>query len=223
MRSLPAAARGQTLLLRIAPYGTPTPEKPAYLQPVITRLEARVGKPACAEFLSASLRDLPDRYFRDARRKYRKAANIDAFLDQRKQEFVARLEACWQAGRPFFVQEITERVLAYVRADPEIGGGRRVGNLIYETKIPYQTQRYLDETDPVLKRYYYCHCPWAREAMKNGDVTLAETFCACSGGFHKKPFEVIFQQKLQVDVLESVLKGDARCRFAIHLPADALS
>jgi hypothetical protein len=25
-------------------------------------------------------------------------------------------------------------------------------------------------------------------------------------------------QRIKVDVLESVLQGDARCRFAIHLP-----
>jgi hypothetical protein len=204
----------------VAPYGTPTPEKPAYLQPVIERLEAKIGKPACADFLSTGLRDLPTRYFLDARRKYRKAADMDAFLRQRKDEFVAHLEACLQAGRPFFAQEITADVLAFVRADPEIGGGRREGHVIYETKIPYNTQKYLEESDPVLRRYHYCHCPWAREAIKNGDVRLAETFCSCSGGFHKKPFEVIFKQALKVDVLESVLKGDDRCRFAIHLPAE---
>jgi hypothetical protein len=47
----------------VAPYGTPTPDKPAYLHPVIEQLETRVGVDACKEFLSASLRDLPDEYF----------------------------------------------------------------------------------------------------------------------------------------------------------------
>jgi hypothetical protein len=36
-------------------------------------------------------------------------------------------------------------------------------------------------------------------------------------GFHKKPWEVIFGRTIQADVLESVLQGDMRCRFAIHL------
>jgi hypothetical protein len=83
------------------------------------------------------------------------------------------------------------------------------------------TQQYLAETDPALRRYYACHCPWVRDAIKNDDVKLAEIFCQCSGGFHKKPFEIIFERPLKVEVLESVLKGDSRCRFAIHIPEEA--
>jgi predicted hydrocarbon binding protein len=43
-------------------------------------------------------------------------------------------------------------------------------------------------------------------------------FCHCSAGFHKKPWEAALGQKIQVDVLESVLAEADRCRFAIHLP-----
>jgi hypothetical protein len=82
------------------------------------------------------------------------------------------------------------------------------------------TSAYLAETDPILKHYYYCHCPWAREAIKNGDVTLAATFCNCSAGFHKKPWEVALGQPVRAEVLESVLMGDDRCRLAIHLPLE---
>ncbi len=38
----------------------------------------------------------------------------------------------------------------------------------------------------------------------------------------KKPWEVIFEGPLEAEVLESVLQGDLRCRFAIHLPAGAI-
>jgi hypothetical protein len=81
----------------------------------------------------------------------------------------------------------------------------------------YLTKAYLAESDPTLKRYYYCHCPWAREAVKSGE-NVAPIFCNCSAGFHKKPWEGALGQKIQVEVLESVLQGDDRCRFAIHLP-----
>ena len=202
----------------VAPYGTPSPDKPAYLHPVIEQLEARMGSDTCNEFLSASLRDLPDEYFLPEREKFRQASDIDAYLRQRKGAFVAQLEECQREGRLFFAQEVTEEVLDFVHSDPEMGGGRREGNIIYETKIPYMTKQYLVETDPTLKRYYACHCPWARDAIKDGKVKLAERLCQCSGGFHKKPFEVIFECPLKVEVLESVLRGDARCRFAISLP-----
>lgn len=207
----------------VAPYGIPTPEKPIYVQPVLCRLEARVGEAACQEFLSASLRDLPDEYYLHEREKYRLAGNVDAYLRQRKDAFLAELEACQRDGRLFFSQEITDEVINFVRFDPEMGGGRREGNIIYEVKIPYQTKQYLEATDPTLKRYYGCHCPWARSALINQDVQPATTFCYCSGGFHKKPWEMIFEQPLRVEVLESILKSDERCRFAIYLPQDLVA
>ncbi len=204
----------------VAPYGTPSPEKPAYVQPVVSRLERQIGAEASSEFLSACLRDLPAEYFLPEYEMYSTSADIDDYLRQRKDAFMAELEACQREGRLFFAQEITQGVLDFVRNDPEIGGGRRVGNVIYETKIPYMAQKYLDEDDPTTKRYYACHCPWARDAIRKGDVEPAKTFCQCSGGFHKKPLEAALGKPLRVEVLESALRGDTRCRFAIYLETD---
>lgn len=207
----------------IAPIGLPSVEKPGYMHPVLHRLQGKVGDEACKTMLSASLRDLPDAYFQDAKERFEGSKDVDEYLVKKKEAFVAQLEACQNEGRLFFSQEITDEVLAFVRQEPEIGGGVRDGNVIYETKIPYMAKQYLAEANPTLKRYYYCHCPWAREAVKNSDVEFAEIFCYCSGGFHKKPWEVALGQPLEVEVLETVLKGDERCRFAIHLPQEAIS
>ncbi len=204
----------------VAPYGTPSPEKPGYLQPVIRRLEQRVGTDACRQLLSSSLRDLPDEYYEPEKEKLRRAGSVDAYLHQRKEAFLAELEACMRDGRQFYAQEITPAVIDFVRNDPEMGGGRREGGVIYETKIPYMTAKYLEATDPKRKRYYACHCPWAREAILKDDVQLAETFCQCSGGFHKKPLEAALARPFKVTVLESALKGDMRCRFALSVATE---
>lgn len=201
----------------VIPFGTPTPEKPAYMHPVIARLEQRVGADACRALLSDSLRDLPEVYYQQDRELFQSSDDIDHYLRKKKASFIEQLETCQQEGRLFFAQEVTNEVLEYVRNTPEVGGGVRNGNIVYETKIPFLTKEYLSEEDQELKRYYYCHCPWAREAVRSGEK-VAPIFCNCSAGFHKKPWEAIFQQKIEVDVLESVLKGDDRCRFAIHLP-----
>jgi predicted hydrocarbon binding protein len=202
----------------IAPFGLPSPEKPRYMQPVIARLEVIVGPEACRALLSDSLRDLPD--YAWEREIFQSCANVDEYIAKKKQKFLEQMEACRREGRLFFAQEVTDEVLEFIRNVPEMGGGVRVGNIVYETKIPFLTQAYLDESDPTLKRYYYCHCPWAREAVKSGQP-VAPIFCHCSAGFHKKPWEGALGQKVQVDVLESVLQGDDRCRFAIHLPENA--
>lgn len=205
----------------IAPMGLPTSAKPATMHPVVERLEAEVGTAACKALLGDSLRDLPDEYFQQEWQRFQGVAgDIDEYLRLRKQAFVEQLETCQREGRLFFAQEVTDEVLAFVKNDPEIGGGRREGNLIYETKIPFMTPQYLAATDPVMKRYYYCHCPWAREAIKSGNVRLAPIFCNCSAGFHKKPWEVALDQPVKAEVLESVLKGDDRCRFVIELPVE---
>ncbi len=202
----------------VAPLGTPSTEKPGYMFPVLERLTNKVGRKAVEQLLSACLRDLPNGYYRNQRRRYLRSRNIDEYLLAEHRYFVRTLKKCQQAGELFFAQEITDPVLDFVRKDPEMGGGVRVGHIIYETKIPYNAKQFLAEEEPLLKRYYACHCPWAREAIRTGTVAVDPIFCNCSAGFTKKPWEVIFGQPLRVEVLESVLRGELRCRFAIHLP-----
>lgn len=201
----------------IAPFGIPTPVKPSYMHPVVERLETAIGSDACRVLLSDSLRDLPETYYQHDHELFFSSSDIDEYLLKKKAAFIQQMETCQREGRLFFAQEVTDEVLDYIRNTAEMGAGVREGNIIYETKIPFMTKEYLAEKDQQHKRYYYCHCPWAREAVRTGDK-VAPIFCNCSVGFHKKSWEVIFQQPIQVDVLESILQGDDHCRFAIHLP-----
>ena len=202
----------------VSPLGLPSPEKPYDLFPVLDRLIGKLGYEQVELLLSACLRDLPEEYFLDDREKYIKSSSIDEYLVSRHQEFVKELQKCMEQDQLFFSQEITEEVVQYVREHPETECGVREGNTLYITKIPYNAKEYLVETDPVLKRFYVCHCPWVRHSIKAGNLHMDPVFCNCSGGFSKKPWEVIFGQTLQMEVLESALKGDFRCRFAVHLP-----
>jgi hypothetical protein len=138
------------------------------------------------------------------------------------EEFIAQLERLREDSRLYFTQPITGEVIEFVQAHPEIRQGVREGNVLYEAKIPYMAQKYLHEADERLKRYYYCHCPWVRESLKEGDVAVSPTFCLCSAGFHKKAWEVIFEQPLRAEIVETVLQGDPWCKIAIHLPERAL-
>ena len=203
--------------IELVPLGTPNAEKPAAMRVMIERLE-RAEPNACKQILSSGLRDLPDEYYVGAKKKLEECASIDEYLLLKKTDLIAELEQIQREGRLYFNQEITDEVIEYVRNDPEIGQGVRVGNIIYESKIPHQAKEYLAETEEDKKRYHYCHCPWVKESLKTGRSDISPTFCNCSAAFHKRSWEVIFGQTLQADVLESVLQGDLRCRFAIHLP-----
>jgi len=204
--------------IALPPLGLPSSHKPRVLQAVMERLETRLDAETCEKLLSGSLRTLDDAHYAEDKAKYQACANLDEFLVKRGQDFVAQLEQLQREGRLFFTQQVTDDVIAFVRGNPLISQGVREGNVLYEIKIPYMTKEYLAETDEKMKRYYYCHCPWVRESIKNGSVRISPTFCLCSAGFVKKPWEVILGQPLKAEVVESVLTGALWCKIAIHLP-----
>ena len=92
------------------------------------------------------------------------------------------------------------------------------GDMSFDFMIPHMTKEYLAESDEDKKRYYYCHCPWVKESLKDGASQIPATFCNCSAAYHKKSWEVIFERTLEAEIVESVLQGDLWCKIAIHLP-----
>jgi len=187
---------------------------------VMDRLQDAVDPATCRDLLSGSLRDLPEAWYEGLKEKYEAAGSFDAFLEQKRAEFISELEQLRDSGKPFFTQEITDEVIEFVKAHPEVSAGVREGRILYEAKIPYMADAYVKEDDEQTKRYLYCHCPWARESLRMGESPVSPVFCQCSAGYHKRPYELIFGRELKADVIESVLAGDLWCRFAIHLPED---
>jgi hypothetical protein len=130
---------------------------------------------------------------------------------------VAVLQHHANTGTVWFEQRVTQAVVDYVAANPERLSAVRHGDRLLMTKIPYNPDAYLKSDDPIERRYLACHCPLAREAIRMNTV-VDSRWCYCSAGFEKFPFEVIFDQPLNVKVLESVLGGAERCRFEVRLP-----
>jgi len=95
------------------------------------------------------------------------------------------------------------------------------GNTIIATKIPKSEnlKAYLTEADPEKRRQCYCHCHRVREILKT-DRELSVTYCYCGAGYYKGIWEEILQQPVEVEVLESVMKGDLVCKIAVHLPVE---
>jgi hypothetical protein len=205
----------------LPPLGTPNEKKPALVQQVLDRLEIHDPK-VCKRILGSGLRNLRDEWFQDAVTEYKACSGMDEYLAKRSERFIAELEKHKQEGEWWFVQEITDGVIEHVRQHPMMSGGVREGTIVYEVKIPYMAKEWLEETDPKMKRYYACHCPWVREALRSGDVTISPVFCNCSAAFHKKSWEIIFGQSLRAEVVESILNGDDQCKLAIHLPKDII-
>jgi hypothetical protein len=206
--------------LALPPLGLSRREKARYTYRVMRRMEEIFEEGVCREVLGECLRDLPDSLYAQEKADFFNSCDgdVDRFLESRHEKFIERLRHHQESGELFFGQEITDEVVEFVKRNPEIGGGIRKGDVIYETRIPFNTKAYLEETDPESKRYHYCHCPWVRESLRSPALSISATFCQCSAGFHKRTYEEIYGQKLQAEVLQSILMGDLKCRFAIHLP-----
>jgi hypothetical protein len=208
---------------KIPALGISPEEKPEYMQKIIKNLETKIGTDGCVEFLNQGLRDRYEEWRKPDRDKFLKSKNIDAFLRQKHNDFVAELEKHLEEGTLFFTQEITREIVDYVKNDPHIESGVRRGKQIIIKKIPHMAKKYLAEKDEQKKRYYYCHCPWVKEAFRESDKPLSPVFCNCSAGFYRAYWEIVFDQSVRVTVLESLLKGDSICKFGVHIPASVIA
>ena len=207
----------------LPPLGTPPSAKPKITQAVMKRMEAMVDPRICEKALVEVAHGLPKEHYNSGQKeKYLAAKNIDEFLEQKRDAFVNQLEKHRDEGTPFFNQEIDDGVVQWIKDNPGTGSAKRVGDALVHTKIPFLTKEYLAEKDERMKRYYACHCGWAREAIKTGEHEVSPTFCYCSGGFTVKPWEIAFDQPLEVEMLESALQGDMKCTFRIPLPKEVL-
>jgi hypothetical protein len=197
--------------------GTFSVDKPKMTQKFMENLEAKLNLEDCREVLLSGPHAAPKKEYLSEKKDFLKSESIDDFLRKRHREYINELDQLMKNEKLYFTQEIDEDVIDYVRNTQTCQNGVRQGNIIYVTKIPYMAKKYFREKDPKLKRYYYCHCPWVREAIKS-DIKISSNFCYCSAGYEKRPWDIIFNQPVKADVLETVLKGDLVCKFAIHIP-----
>jgi hypothetical protein len=204
------------------PLGIHPRKKPDLMKPIIERLEKKLGPQKCAEFLNHGLRDRYEESRQPDRKKFLQLKNIDAFLFAKRKEFIKQLEHHHKNGTLFFTQEITPEVLEHVKNDPYIETGVREEDKIIIRKIPHMAKEYLAETDDQKKRYFYCHCPWVKEALLADKKPVSPVFCNCSAGFYRAYWEIVLAQPVEVEVLSSLLRSDPICSFAVSVPENLL-
>jgi len=204
--------------LEMPPLGSPQDSYPKLTKMVLDRMEAELPAGTCREVLTWNYHNIPIEAFKDSKERFEKAASIDEYLKGEHKRLIGEMENCMKEGRPWFEQEMTPEVVGFVRDNQEICTGVRRGDKVYKTKIPYAPKQFLKENDPTMRKYYACHCQLVRTALRDGKPRIPATFCYCSAGFEKLHFDAIFGQPVEVELLETLLKGDARCRFAIRIP-----
>lgn len=205
--------------LEIPPIGATPASKNAFMRDLMGRLEGRVDDGALTATLTSGLHYEPPEVFSEERQRYLEAPDIDSFIRDEHRRYLEFLTGIKDEGSLYYTQPITDTVIAWVADTPTCGPGLRRGNEIYITKIPYQADEYLHETDGIRKRYLCCHCPWARESILHPGAEVPARFCECSAGFEKQYWDAVLGQAVQVEVAGSALRGDLVCEFVVHLPA----
>jgi hypothetical protein len=208
--------------LQIPPISAPGEQKSAFMRELVERLVGRIDAETVTTALTSGLHFVPRWAFAEERKRYLAAPDIDAFIEDEHRRYVAHLARLKDEGTLYYTQPITDDVLTYVRDTPTCGGGVRHGDEIHVTKIPYQADLYLHETDEVRRRHLCCHCPWARESILHPETSVSARFCECSAGFEKQYWDAVLDEPVRVDVVRSVLQGDPVCEFAVHLPASVV-
>ena len=75
-------------------------------------------------------------------------------------------------NKVWFEQIITKEAIDFVKNNQEILSGVLVNEKLYVTKIPYDIKNFLEVNDPILKKYYACHCTFVRENIKNNTMHM---------------------------------------------------
>ena len=153
-----------------------------------------------------------------AREKFLEYNDLDAFCQAMRNETLEAFERASKTGEFYHGQPVDASVLQFVRDQPHLLYGARENNTIAAIAIPCETQKYLQETDPRKKRYYACHCPFARKSILQDEGAVSKTLCHCSLGHTKIFWEAALDEPLDGEVVSSVLGGGQLCRFVIYLP-----
>jgi hypothetical protein len=204
------------------PLGSAPDTYPECTKVLLDRLSASLTSEDVKKTLAGNHHRIPVEGFAEMVKRWGSSKTMDEFLEGEHRRLVAELEDAMRSGRLWYEQVITPDVVEYVRGDQTIQNGVLMGDVVLKSKIPFAPDKWLKEKDSKMRRYYACHCQLARDAILNDTAKPLATFCYCSAGYEKLPLEVVLGVSLEVEVLESVLAGGERCRFAIKIPRDKL-
>ncbi|MDD1771766.1 MAG: hypothetical protein LUQ09_02480 [Methanomassiliicoccales archaeon] len=203
---------------KMPPLGTPPEILPFSTGQIIDRMEKELTTDQCRDVLIWNYHEMPKEAFAQKKDRFDAADSIDDFLAAQHRSLVEELSECLRTGKVWYEQEVTPEFVAHVASDQRVQTGIRQGDRIICEKVPYDTKHFYSEEDPDMRRYYYCHCPLVRSAIKARGPRISPTFCYCSAGFEKIAWDTIFNAPVEVEVLETVLGGGERCVFSISIP-----
>ncbi len=198
--------------LGVSPY-----ELPKYTSEFMRILEENLDEETVQKAVTGNNHGISKKAMLPEKVEYENSESLESYLKERHQRKVDILNEHYEKNEIWFEQKITKDVVDLVKSNQEMLSAVLKDEKLFITKIPYEPDKYIKAETLEDKRYFGCHCPFVREAIKAGKPLISDKFCYCSAGFAKFPFEVILNQKLEIKCLETILSGSDKCRFEIDL------
>lgn len=203
--------------VEVPPVGARLENNPQAVRSLIVAIKTEMPLHRCRGVLTGNFHRIPLESFQAKKARFEAASSIDAYLEEERRLLLLELQRCLRDGLPWFELIVSDELIEMMQADETMGVGKRQGDRIIHTKVPFDALSFSREEDPALRSFHACHCPLVRTSIRDGEPVDA-LFCQCSAGFERLPFEAIFGEEVEVEVLETALSGAERCRFAIIVP-----
>jgi hypothetical protein len=135
---------------------------------------------------------------------------LDANVDEstRTKLMMANGKSCYEAWIKDTGQQVRpvtfEQYKSWVDNNVKDGSYRVEGNAIF-MQYMYAAETGLPAPE------FTCLCPM----VENKPQGLSTTYCTCSIGYVRVMYETLFGRPVEVELLESVLRGNPRCKFKI--------
>ena len=197
--------------------GTKLDEISFYTEKLINKIEENLTKKELRLSLAGNNHNMPIEPMLKEKGIYENSESLDKYLEDFYVRKIEELQYHYDNNLVWYEQKISKKVLDYVKSNQEILSAVRVDDKLYSMKIPYDIEAYLDAKTDEERAYYLCHCPFARESVKNDKVNISKNWCYCSAGYAKFQYDIIFETELPVKVLKSALNNDGACRFEIDI------
>ena len=176
-----------------------------YSQKLIKSLKNLTSEKKIKNILACSACNLPHVKLHEAKMVYEKTGSISKARDTLEKSFIKDIK---------LYKNLTDE-----QANEIINRGWGLAGIIKDdkiiaTKIPSMLHEYFNETDPIKKKYYYCHCPRVRKELLK-DSNLDPIYCNCGGGFYKNVWEYITSKPVEIKILKNLFSGSNTCQFEV--------
>jgi hypothetical protein len=201
----------------VPPLGTEIISLNRHTKRFVDHLKTQMNDHELQRILTDNHHLIPRSSFQKERLYYEASETLEDYLKDMHERHIQELQSFYEQDKVWYEQIITQDVIEFVKSNPEIMSAVLKDDALYITKIPYDTNQYIQAETKEMKAYHACHCPFAKASILEKGIRIDSRWCYCSAGFTKLPFEVALDQELPIECISSALKGDPLCRFKIDL------